>query len=271
LKSTGLLITSSGNAVSAAAAVAASGVVHPWAAFGGGRASTLVSGALPSSAGAHRAETHDGAIPSYPLQLSPQASGLLHTGRTSIASRRLTTDGVTGTGASLLVSSHAAAAGQVGLDSSGSAAATLESRVTAAEAAMTLRDHIIKQLVLALQQKKAEIRSLKEQLAGVLQQLESAEGEEASSKAKLRELAEGFQVGLLLTWTIVSMMHYHRVLALCSEVYVPAQLTYGTRSSCGSTRTAPAARMVRDEDKTKLLCSVGCCCCAADACCSTTG
>jgi uncharacterized coiled-coil protein SlyX len=72
---------------------------------------------------------------------------------------------------------------------------SLESRMTAAEAAMALRDHIIKQLVLALQQKKSEIRALKEDLASVLKQLESSEGEEASNKAKLRELAEGIQVG----------------------------------------------------------------------------
>jgi hypothetical protein len=196
LRSTGLLITSSGNAASAAAAVAASGVLQRWATFGGGHASALASGALPPSAGAYRAETHDGTIPSFPLQMSPQASGLLQTGRSSIASRRLTTDGVTCTGASLLASSHAGGAGQGRLDSSSTAAANLESRVTAAEAAMALRDHIIKQLVLALQQKKAEIRSLKEQLASVLRQLESSEGEEASSKAKLRELAEGIQVGL---------------------------------------------------------------------------
>jgi uncharacterized coiled-coil protein SlyX len=77
---------------------------------------------------------------------------------------------------------------------SGCTQSGVESRVLAAEAAMALRDHIIKQLVLALQQKKAEIRSLKEQLAAVLKQLESSEGQEEANKAKLRELAEGIQV-----------------------------------------------------------------------------
>jgi uncharacterized coiled-coil protein SlyX len=76
------------------------------------------------------------------------------------------------------------------------AAASPENKAAAAEAALALRDHIIKQLVQALQQKKAEVRSLKEQLAIVLKQLEGTESAEAANKAKLRELAEGVQVRL---------------------------------------------------------------------------
>lgn len=60
---------------------------------------------------------------------------------------------------------------------------------------MALRDHIIKQLVTALQQKKAEIKALRDQQAVLQRQLEAAEGEGAASKQKLRELAEGIQVG----------------------------------------------------------------------------
>jgi len=182
LQSTGLLITSSGNAATAAAAVAANavGVFARWATFSGSRSS-------PISTGPERAETADGGIPCHPVLLSPQPS-LLNTGRSSIASRRLTIDGATGS-SSLLASG----AGKASLDS-GVTNPNLESRVTAAEAAMALRDHIIKQLVSALQQKKAEIRSLKEQMAVVLKQLESSEGEEHANKEKLRELAEGIQV-----------------------------------------------------------------------------
>lgn len=194
LRSTGLLITSSGNAASAAALMAAnsSSVLQRWATFSGSRAS-LVSSAGAATLPVDRAETHDGSIPSHPLQLSPRPSAQLHTGRSSIASRRLTTDGVTHTGASMLASNSGMTGGKCALDTAGTGA-NLESRVAAAEAAMALRDHIIKQLVLALQLKKAEIRSLKEQLAAVLKQLESSEGEEAANKAKLRELAEGIQV-----------------------------------------------------------------------------
>jgi chromosome segregation ATPase len=68
-------------------------------------------------------------------------------------------------------------------------------QVAAAEAAMALRDHIIKQLVTALQQKKAEVKALREQQAALQRQLEAAEGEGVASKQKLRELAEGIQVG----------------------------------------------------------------------------
>jgi septal ring factor EnvC (AmiA/AmiB activator) len=67
-------------------------------------------------------------------------------------------------------------------------------QVAAAEAAMALRDHIIKQLVTALQQKKAEVKALREQQAALQRQLEAAEGEGVASKQKLRELAEGIQV-----------------------------------------------------------------------------
>lgn len=187
LQSTGLLITSSGNAATAAAAVAANavGVFARWATFSGSRSSPISTGTYTTAP--ERAETADGGIPCHPVLLSPQPS-LLNTGRSSIASRRLTVDGTTGN-SSLLASG----AGKAALDS----AATnpnLESRVAAAEAAMALRDHIIKQLVSALQQKKAEIRSLKEQMAVVLKQLESSEGEEQANKEKLRELAEGIQV-----------------------------------------------------------------------------
>lgn len=59
---------------------------------------------------------------------------------------------------------------------------------------MALRDHIIKQLVTALQQKKAEVKGLREQQAALQRQLEVAEGEGLASKQKLRELAEGIQV-----------------------------------------------------------------------------
>ena len=59
---------------------------------------------------------------------------------------------------------------------------------------MALRDHIIKQLVTALQQKKTEVKALREQQAALQRQLEAAEGEGLASKQKLRELAEGIQV-----------------------------------------------------------------------------
>lgn len=67
--------------------------------------------------------------------------------------------------------------------------------VAAGAAALALRDHIIKQLVTALQQKKAELKQLKEQQTAMQQQLEAAQQEGAASKQKLRELAEGIQVG----------------------------------------------------------------------------
>lgn len=208
LKSTGLLITSSGNAATAAAAVAANavGAFARWATFSGGRSSPVSS--ATATASLNRAETHDGISSSLvgphassngTTQLSPQAS-LVYTGRSSIVSRRITTDGTTGAGSStsssmpgMLASGGAGGHNNKGLDSA-CTSTMLESRVTAAEAAMALRDHIIKQLVLALQQKKAEIRSLKEQLAAVLKQLENSEGEEQTNKTKLRELAEGIQV-----------------------------------------------------------------------------
>lgn len=197
LRSTGLLITSSGTAAAAAAAVSVAnsssgggsggGTIARWSTFAGSHAGH----------GADAMATHDdSALPSHPVQLSPQGS-LVHTGRSSIASRRLTTDGVTCTGHSIRSSNNGGlASGRNGnaLLESGCTQSGVESRVLAAEAAMALRDHIIKQLVLALQQKKAEIRSLKEQLAAVLKQLESSEGQEEANKAKLRELAEGIQV-----------------------------------------------------------------------------
>jgi uncharacterized coiled-coil protein SlyX len=188
LKSTGLLMTSSNST-----AANAMGVFARWATFSGGR-SSLANAA--SATQLDRAGTHDGSVPSHPL-LASHHSAMVYTGRSSIASRRLTTDGVTRDGdTALSTRSSMMGAGNAGLESTSGASTGLGSRVAAAEAAMALRDHIIKQLVLALQQKKAEIRSLKEQLAAVLKQLESSEGEDAANQAKLRELAEGIQVGV---------------------------------------------------------------------------
>ncbi|WIA37749.1 hypothetical protein OEZ86_014626 [Tetradesmus obliquus] len=88
---------------------------------------------------------------------------------------------------------------RAGSSGGGSCAASMEAannistQVAAAEAAMALRDHIIKQLVTALQQKKAEVKGLREQQAALQRQLEAAEGEGLASKQKLRELAEGIQ------------------------------------------------------------------------------
>jgi hypothetical protein len=190
LKSTGLLMTSSNSA-----AATAMGAFARWATFSGGR-SSLASAA--AAAQMDRAGTHDGSVPSHPLLVS-QHTAMVHTGRSSNASRRLTTDGTCNGGTALSTrNSMMMGAGGAGMDSTAGANAGLSSRVAAAEAAMALRDHIIKQLVLALQQKKAEIRSLKEQLAAVLKQLESSEGEDAANQAKLRELAEGIQVGMNL-------------------------------------------------------------------------
>lgn len=221
LRSAGLLITSSGNAASAAAAVAAAShaaaagggggsIFQRWATFSGGRVSPVSTASLTTAAahvqdsGSAAVDTHGGGgtavVPSHPLQqlATYASSSLCHTGRSSLASRRLTTDGATwgATGGGGGCNMGGPDGRQVGLlDSVASThTSSLESRMTAAEAAMALRDHIIKQLVLALQQKKAEIRALKEQLASVLKQLESSEGEEATNKAKLRELAEGIQV-----------------------------------------------------------------------------
>eukprot|EP00775_Hariotina_reticulata_P004311 gene4311-4564_t len=56
-----------------------------------------------------------------------------------------------------------------------------------------LRDYIIRQLSAALQQKKSEIKVLKQQLAGVQAQLQGAQGEGTASKQKLQELAEAIQ------------------------------------------------------------------------------
>jgi len=65
----------------------------------------------------------------------------------------------------------------------------------AGEGGFALRDYIIRQLSAALQQKKSEIRMLRQQLAGVQSQLQGAQGEGAASKQKLQELVEAIQVG----------------------------------------------------------------------------
>lgn len=86
--------------------------------------------------------------------------------------------------------------GQCGTAEGASSSSVLTGvQVAASGAAVALRDHIIKQLVTALQQKKAEIKAIKEQQLELQQQLDAARHEGAASRQKLVELAEGIQVG----------------------------------------------------------------------------
>jgi uncharacterized coiled-coil protein SlyX len=197
LKSAGLLMMPAGNVRSAVDKLAR------WAMFNGRLGS---SGGGSASGVAAAAAGQDGRSSSAAAGLQEQQqwgaaarpSGSL-TGRALLMSARRLSDGLpcivsgtTSTGLDSCLQSRVAASASFLLPG-------LEGRVAVAEAALALRDHIIKQLATALQQKKAEIRSLKEQLAAVLAQLESSEGEGEASKAKLRELAEGIQVSAVLS------------------------------------------------------------------------
>jgi hypothetical protein len=170
ISAAGLLITSSASPKPPAAAAAANavGILARWATFSGRRSSSTGGAAdlLQQQGGQHHAQ---GRAP----QVSPRR--LSHAGAAAAAAAA----GGGGGGSSDADGSH---------DDHGSHAAG------AAEAAAALRDHVIKQLVGALQQRKAEIRALREQLAGVLAQLQASEGEGEASKGRLRELAEGIQV-----------------------------------------------------------------------------
>eukprot|EP00879_Flechtneria_rotunda_P025965 GHRR01027630.1.p1 GENE.GHRR01027630.1~~GHRR01027630.1.p1 ORF type:complete len:644 (+),score=229.29 GHRR01027630.1:254-1933(+) len=169
--------TSNGNAVSPSAAKA-SRLLRRWATSHTGSMATE-AGAMSSSRGQHHwAASQQG------QQQSSSSADLASRGLHSRSTAARASDcGI------LSREKHAQGQNiqQNGVSSSQAAVAA------AAEAAIALRDHIIQQLVAALQQKKSEIRVLREQHAAAARQLEAAEQEGKAGKEKLRELAEGIQ------------------------------------------------------------------------------
>jgi hypothetical protein len=66
-----------------------------------------------------------------------------------------------------------------------------EGHASAAARDASLREHIIRQLVALLQQKKGEVRALKENVASLAERLAAAEAEHAAKDERLRQMVEG--------------------------------------------------------------------------------